>query len=65
MLQLEVAESEIKDVGANIKAAEAMHNRGELSLEAYRKRLADYQRRKQNAETAMSGILLRLREEIH
>ena len=64
MLQLEVAESEIKEVGANIKAAEAMHNRGELSLEAYRKRLADYQRRKENAETAMNGILLRLREEI-
>jgi chromosome segregation ATPase len=63
MLQLEVAESEIDEVGANIKNAEAQHNRGELSLEAYRKRLADYQHRKENAETTINGILLRLREE--
>ena len=63
MLQLEVAESEIDEVGANIKNAEAQHNRGELSLEAHRKRLADYQHRKENAETTINGILLRLREE--
>jgi hypothetical protein len=63
-LSLEVAESEIREVSANIKSAETMHERGELSLEAYRKRLADYERRKQNAETTINGILLRLREEI-
>lgn len=64
-LSLEVAESEIKEVSTNIKAADAMHERGELSLEAYRKRMADYERRKENAEMTISGILLRLREEIH
>lgn len=64
MLQLEVAESELAEVAANVKNAESLHNRGELSLEAYRKRLEDYQRRKEKADTAISGILLRLREEI-
>jgi len=63
MVQLEVAEAEINEVGTNIKNTEALHNRGELSFEAYRNRLADYQRRKENAETAINGIILRLREE--
>jgi len=63
MLQLEVAESELGEVAANIKNAEVLHNRGELSLEAYRKRLADYQHRKETAEMKINGILLRLREE--
>ena len=63
MLQLEVAESELGEVAANIKNAEMLHNRGELSLEAYRKRLADYQHRKETAEMKINGILLRLREE--
>jgi hypothetical protein len=64
MLQLEVAEAEISEVKTNIKNAEALHNRGELSLEAYRNRLADYQRKKERAETTINGILLRLREEV-
>jgi len=63
MLQLEVAEAEIGEVKANIKNAESLHNRGDLSLEAYRNRLADYQSKKERAETTISGILLRLREE--
>ncbi|MEM2972005.1 MAG: hypothetical protein QW270_06235 [Candidatus Bathyarchaeia archaeon] len=63
--QLEVAETEITEVEASIKSIEARHSRGELSLEAYRRLLADYQRRKDKAETAIKGILLRLREEIH
>jgi len=63
MLQLEVAESELGEVAANIKNAEMLHNRGELSLEAYRKRLTDYQHRKETAEMKINGILLRLREE--
>ena len=63
MLQLEIAESEINEVQAGVKSIEDLHNRGELSIEAYRKRLADYQRRKEKAETTINGILLRLREE--
>lgn len=64
MRQLEVAETEINEVEANIKSIESRHSRGELSLEAYRKLLADYQRRKEKAETVINGILIRLREEI-
>jgi len=64
MRQLEVAETEINEVEANIESIEARHHRGELSLEAYRKLLADYKRRKEKAETTSDGILIRLREEI-
>jgi len=63
MLQLEVAESEISEVATNMKNAEAMHNRGELSLEAYRKRMGAIEHQKGEAENTISGILLRLREE--
>jgi hypothetical protein len=65
MRQLEIAETEINGVEANIKSIESRHSRGELSLEAYRKLLSDYQRRKERANTTINGILLRLREEIH
>jgi hypothetical protein len=63
MRQLEVAETEINEVESSSRSIEARHSRGELSLEAYRKLLADYQRRKEKAETTINGILLRLREE--
>jgi hypothetical protein len=65
MQQLEIAETEINEVEANIKSIESRHSRGELSLEAHRKLLSDYQRRKERANTTIDGILLRLREEIH
>ncbi len=64
MRQLEIAETQINEVEANIKSIEARHSHGEISLEAYRKLLADYQRRKETANTTISGILLRLREEL-
>lgn len=63
MRQLEIAETEINEVEASSRSIEARHSRGELSLEAYRKLLADYQRRKEKAKTIINGILLRLREE--
>jgi hypothetical protein len=64
MHQLEVAETEINEVDKNIESIEARLRRGEISLEAHRKLLADYERRREKAETTISGILLRLREEI-
>jgi hypothetical protein len=64
MRQLEVAETDINDVEANVKTIEVRHSRGEVSLEAYRRLTADYQHRKEKAETTIDGILLRLREEI-
>ncbi len=64
MRQLEVAETELSDVDANVKSIEDRHGRGEVSLEAYRKLLGDYQRKKEKAEATINGVLLRLREEI-
>jgi len=63
--QLDIAETELVEATKNIRTIEVRHSRGELPLEAYKKSLADYQRRKEKAEATMSGILLRLREEIH
>lgn len=64
MRQLEVAETEINEVEANISSIEARHKRGELTLEAYRRLLADYERRREKNETTVNGILIRLREEL-
>ncbi|MEM2780087.1 MAG: hypothetical protein QW791_04350 [Candidatus Bathyarchaeia archaeon] len=64
MRQLEVAETELNEVESNIRSIEARHRRGNLTLEAYRKLLADYESRREKAETTISGILLRIREEI-
>jgi hypothetical protein len=61
--QLDAAEIELNEVEINTRNVEARYRRGELSLEEYKKFLADYQRRKEKAETATNGILLRLREE--
>lgn len=65
MRQLEIMETEINDVEINNKSIESRHSRGEISFEAYRKLLAEYQQRKEKAETKVNGILLRLREKIH
>lgn len=62
--ELEIAETQMNEAQANIKSVEARYGRGEISIEAYRKLLDDYQRRKEKTETTINGILLRLREEI-
>ena len=64
MRQMEVAETEITEVEANIKSIQMRHRRGDLSLEAYRKLLTDYRHRKEQAEVTINGVLLRLREDI-
>lgn len=63
MLQLEVAESEIKEVDNALRNDAIRHNQGELSLEAFKKRQDDYRRRKEKVEATINGILLRFREE--
>jgi hypothetical protein len=64
MRQLEISEAQISEADTNVESIEARHARGEVTLETYRKLLSDYQRRKEEAETTIKGILLRLREEI-
>ncbi len=65
MRQLEVAEAQIDEAEGSISSIEARQTRGEISLETYRKLLADYERRKERAKTTIRGILLRLREETY
>ncbi len=62
--QLDVAEAELVEVEANTRNIDVRHRKGVLPLDAYKKAQADYQRRKEKAEATISGILLRLREEI-
>jgi hypothetical protein len=62
--QLAVSETELVEVETNIRTVEVRHRRGEFPLEAYKKSLAAYERRKEKAEATINGILLRLREEI-
>jgi hypothetical protein len=62
--QLDTAEAELNKAEASIRAAEARHRIGELPVEEYKTSIADFQRRKEKAETTINGILLRLREEI-
>ena len=62
--QLDIAEVDLAEFETNIRTTEVRHRRGELPLDAYKKSLDDYQRRKEKAETTINGILLRLREEL-
>jgi hypothetical protein len=62
--QLDVAEAELLDVETNTRTIEVRHRKGALPLDAYKRSLGDYQRRKEKAEAAINGILLRIREEI-
>jgi len=62
--QLDAAESELNKADGSIRNAEARQRTGELPLEEYKKSIPDLQKRKEKAESTISGILLRLREEI-
>ena len=60
--QLDSAEADLTDADNNIKNLESQQNKGEISIETYKKNIADYQKRKDKAESTINGILLRLRE---
>ena len=60
--QLDSAEEELAEVEENIRTLELRQNRGEISIETYKKNIADYQKRRDKAESTLNGILLRLRE---
>ena len=62
--QLETAENTISEADSELNSIETRKNKGEISLEEYKKLQSDYQRRKEKAETSINGILLRLREEL-
>ncbi len=62
--QLDFAETDLVEIEKNTRTIEVRHRKGMLPLDAYKRFLADYQRRKDKAEATINGILLRLREEI-
>jgi len=64
MRQIEVAETELQGVEADIRRTEFRYRRGEISAAAFHKLLEDSYRRRDRAKTSIDGVLLRLREEI-
>jgi hypothetical protein len=64
MRLIEVSETELQGVEADIRRTEIRYRRGEISAAAYHKLLEDSYRRRDRAKTNIDGVLLRLREEI-
>jgi len=64
MRQIEVAETMLEGVGADIRRVEARYRQREISKGAYGKLIEEYRRRMERARTTIDGVLLRLREEI-
>ena len=60
--QLDLAEEDLGKAEENIKTLEQRQNKGEISIETFKKNAVDYQKQKDKAEAAINGILLRLRE---
>jgi hypothetical protein len=63
--QLDSAEANFTEADEKIKSLEAQQRSGEITIEEYKKEIGDYQRRKDKADNAINGILLRLREKMH
>ena len=64
MKQLETAEAEIETLKKDIMVADARFLRREITAEAHRKMLDEYNRMKERAENTIDETLLRLREDI-
>jgi hypothetical protein len=62
--QLDLAEADLNEAEENIKTLESRQSTGEISLEVYKRSIGDYQKQRDKAESAINGILLRLREKI-
>ncbi len=62
--QLDLAEADLVEAEEKIKNLDARQSTGEISIEVYKRDIGDYQKQKDKAESAINGILLRLREKI-
>lgn len=60
--QLDLAEEDLAAAEQNISSLEWRQSRGEITLEAYKKTVVDIQKMRDKAESAINGILVRLRE---
>ncbi len=63
--QIDIAEANLAEAENDIKNLESQQSKGEISMGTYKKTIGDYQKRKDKAESAINGILLRLREKTH
>jgi hypothetical protein len=59
-----LAETDLDEAEENIKTLESRQSKGEISLEVYKRSIGDYKKQRDKAESAINGILLRLREKI-
>jgi hypothetical protein len=64
MHQLDVAEADQTEAEESIQTLEARQAKGEISIESYKRNIADAQKTRDKAEASINGILLRLREKI-
>lgn len=62
--QLDLAEADLAKAEENIRTLEVRQSKGEISIESYKKNISDSQKTRDKAESAINGILLRLREKI-
>ncbi|MCW3995428.1 MAG: hypothetical protein NWE98_04680 [Candidatus Bathyarchaeota archaeon] len=62
--QLDAAEADLAEAEEGIANLEVRQSRGEIPLETYKRNIADYQKRRDKAESTISGIMVRLREKI-
>jgi hypothetical protein len=62
MREIEVAEANLESAERDLRRVESRYRRGEISKGAYGKLLDEYNRRIEEAEATIDGVLLRLRE---
>ncbi len=62
--QLDLAEADLAQAEESIRTLEVRQSKGEISIESYKKNISDSQKTRDKAESAINGILLRLREKI-
>jgi len=62
--QLDLAETDLAEAEEKIRSLDTRQSKGEISIEAYKRDIGDHQKQKDKAESAINGILLRLREKI-
>ncbi|NLF88234.1 hypothetical protein GX563_05360 [Candidatus Bathyarchaeota archaeon] len=64
MNQLDLAEADQAEAEESIRNLEARQSKGQISIESYKRNIADAQKTRDKAEASINGILLRLREKI-
>ena len=64
MRRLETASTDVESIKRDIAEVEVKYRRGEISAEVRRRLLREYQRRREDAESVIEEVLLRLREEL-